>query len=57
MYSTILFASYYADNSFCPFKLVVTDYPDQDLLDNLSLNVSQKITPSSRAHVDVLCYV
>lgn len=47
----------YADNSFCSLKTVLTDYPDQILLDNLSLNVSQNIPPRFQSHVDVLGYI
>jgi len=38
-------------------KTILTDYPDQILLDNLLLNVAQNIPPPSRAHVDVLGYI
>lgn len=47
----------YVDNSFCSFKTVLTDYTDQILLDNLSLNVSHNISPQSQSHVDVLGYI
>ncbi len=34
--------------------MVVTDYPDEDLMDNIKFNVEQNTTPEQKEHVAIL---
>ncbi|KAI6015328.1 putative methyltransferase-domain-containing protein [Pisolithus orientalis] len=38
-------------------KVVLTDYPDQELIDNLTYNVDHNVSPADRTNIDIQGYI